>query len=87
MDAMLMMEPAPRSHIPGATSFISRNVLLRLISTILSNWPSSISRHGPCAMLVAALFTRMSMRPNSRVAVVDQIRDLIGFAHVAGHRD
>ena len=67
MEAMLTIEPAPRSHMPGATSRTSRNALFRLTSTILSNWPSSIARHAPCATLVAALFTRMSMRPNSRV--------------------
>ncbi len=68
IDAMLIMDPHPRSHIPGATKRVSRNALLRFTSTILSNWASVISSAGPCAMLVPALFTRMSMRPNSRVA-------------------
>ncbi len=61
-----MIDPEPRSHIPGATSWTNRNALFRLTSTILSNCASSMSRHGPCARLVPALFTRMSTRPNSR---------------------
>src|SRR5712691_1071920 len=73
-DATLIMEPEPRSHIPGATSFTRRNALFRLISTILSNCPSSTSRHGPCAIFVAALFTRMSMRPNWRTAESTRFR-------------
>ena len=52
---------------PGATPRIRRNMLFRLISTILSNLASSTSRQNSWAILVAALLTRMSMRPNSRV--------------------
>jgi len=36
-------------------------------------------------MLVAALFTRISMRPNSRV-VVHQVFELIRASHVTGDR-
>src|ERR1700687_1465082 len=67
IEAMLMIGPAPRAHIPGATRRTRRNALFRLTSIILSNCASSTPRQGPWATLVAALFTRMSAGPKSRV--------------------
>ena len=66
IEAMLTIEPAPRSHIPGATACVRRKALFKLISIILSNLASSTCSTGSCAILVAALFTRMSILPKSR---------------------
>ena len=84
---MLMIDPRPRSHIPGATRRISRNALFRLTSIILSNWASSIESAGPCATLVAALLTRISTRPKRDVQRVGQALEVVRAADVAGDGD
>src|ERR1035441_4226261 len=74
MEAMLTMDPEPRRHISGATACMRRKALFTLISIILSNLASSTCNTGSCAILVAALLTRISILPNSRWVVSTRFR-------------
>ncbi len=80
---MLIIEPDPRAHMPGAISFISRNALFRLISTILSNWPSSKSRRGPLRDVRGRVVHQDVDASELARRDVDQILNLVGFPDVA----
>ena len=48
-EAMLMIEPAPRSIIPGRNARIMRYIARTLISIEKANLSSSVSRMVPCS--------------------------------------
>ena len=67
MEPMLMMLPLPAASMHAATRLPTKNMLERFVSTILRHSSSETSLSATPSEGLAALFTRMSIRPNLRI--------------------
>ena len=81
-DEMLTTAPPPAvSTITGTTSRVSRNGAMTLKRSACSN-PSALVRSAGRGGQPPALFTRMSMRPNSSTDRGDEVLELVALEHV-----